>query len=316
MGGAVPGPFTLERVALRYAENAGVREDFRRSGLVSAEALFADFVLGEPETAKYAEGATVNTDDRLPLQFSAARSLWSDTTAENWRLIREFRSPILPPALDQAAVHHAMGLAYVAKNLPDEALVEFDRALLLTPGQVPSLFERGRLLRANRKPAEALASLELAATLDPKNAEVQYEIGLALLAQEGPAAALDALGRAVALAPSRVDFLSAYATALAQTGRASEAVAYLLLARAMRPGDPALMDRVAFAYLQAGQSARAVELLGRQWPRPRTRPSTISGSDRRTSRTGTWTPRSRRCAAPSSCGRISSRRIWSWRIPT
>ena len=262
MGGMVPGPLPIERVAARYAENADVREDFRRSGLVSAEALLADFVLGELETAKYAEGAGVNTDDRVPLQFSAARSLWSDTTAENWRLIREFRSPVLPPALDRAGVHHAIGVAYVAKNLPDEALVEFDRALLLAPGHVPSLFERGRLLRATRKPAEALASLELAAKLDPKNAEVQYEIGLARETHAGPAAALDAFGRAVALAPPRVDFLRAYATALAQTGRASEAVAYLLLARAMRPRDPALMDLVAFVYLQAGNTARAVELLG------------------------------------------------------
>ncbi len=261
MGSVATHPLPLDRVAARYAASAGIREDFARSGLVSAEALLADFVLDEAATAGYAEGAHLNTDDRLPLEFSAPRSLYADTTEENWRLLRGFRSADLPRALDRPEVRHAVGVAYVAKGLPDEALAQFDRALARDPGHVPSLLERGRLLRRLGKPAEALAPLEAAARRASGNAEVQFELGVARQAQAGPAAALQAYGRAVALAPERADYMRAYATALAQAGRADEALGYLLLARALQPRDPALMDLAAFIYLQLGNIARGVELL-------------------------------------------------------
>lgn len=261
LGRAAPRPLLPEDVAARYAANDGLREDFERAGLIAAPALFADLALDEAETARWAEGAAVSTDDRLPLAFSAPWSLYADTTEDNWRLVRAFRKTDLPRVLDGVEARYAIGVAYVAKGLPDEALAAFNRALARDPGHVPSLLARGRLRRARGEPAEALASLEAAARRAPEDAAIQYEIGAARQAQGGAAAALPAYARAVALAPERVDYLRAYATALAQAGQAQAALGYLLLARAFRPRDPALMDLAAFAYLEVGNAARAVELL-------------------------------------------------------
>jgi len=261
VGSARAEPYPFERVAVRYAATPGIPDDFQTAGLRSPSALLADLALGVTDTARLGAGAGLNTDDRLPLEFSAARSLHRDTAEANRRLVREFRSVELAPQPDRAEDRYAMGLAYVAKEAPDDALTEFDQALRLDPGHVPSLFERGRLLRRRDRLADALGALEAAAARAPRNAEIQFEIGQARQAQSGPAAALDAYRRAVLLAPARADFIRAYATALALAGHPQEAIAYLLLARAFRPRDPSLMDLVAFIYLQTGHTARAIELL-------------------------------------------------------
>jgi spermidine synthase len=260
--GRAPGtPFPFERVAARWVERAEVREDLRRVFLTAPAALLSDFVLGPADTARYAEGARVNTDDRLPLEFSAPRSLHRETVDANWQLAHRFRSVELAPVPDDAAARHAMGVAYMAKQRPADALAEFDRALARDPAHVPSLLERGRVLRVRGEHAAALAALDRAVRREPRNALVHYEIGVTREARSGPAAALDAYRQAVALAPDRPDFMRAYATALAQEGRVTEAISYLVLARAFRPRDPALMDLTAFIYLQIGHTARALELL-------------------------------------------------------
>lgn len=261
LGRARAEPFPVARVAERYAASAGIGEDFARSALPSPSALLADFVLGEADAARYAAGAPVNTDDLLPLEFAAARSFYVDALAANRGLLRRFRSAGLAPEPERAEDRYAMAIAYAARDEIPDALGQLDRALARDPRHVPSLLERGRLLRQAGRPGEALASLEAAARLAPADAEVQFEIGLARQAKDGPAAALPAYGRAAVLAPARPDFLRTYATALVQAGQPRDAIAYLLLARAFRPRDPSLMDLVAFVYLQTGNTARAIELL-------------------------------------------------------
>jgi tetratricopeptide (TPR) repeat protein len=261
VGGVAPQPFPHVRVAERYTDNPGVREDFARAGLPAGVALLADFMLGADDTARFAGDAPRNTDDRLPLEFSAARSLYRNTAAANWLLIRGFRTQELAPVPDTAETRHSIGMAYVAKHLPEPALEEFDRALRTNPGYVPSLLARGRLLRSRGDVAGAIEAFETALRREPGRADAHFEIGVARQMGDGPPAALSAYRRAVELAPERADYMRAYATALAQGGRLTEAVSYLLLARAFRPRDPALMDLTAFMYVQAGNTSRAVELL-------------------------------------------------------
>jgi spermidine synthase len=261
VGSARAEPYPFERVAARYAASAGIRDDFLAAGLLSPAALLADFALSVDDTARFAQGAPLNTDDRLPLEFSAARSLHRDTTEANRRTVRQFRSEELAPRPERAEDRYAMGVAEAARGVPADALADLDRALRLDPGHVPSLLERGRLLRQLDRPGEALAALEAAAARAPGNADIQAEIGATRQAVAGPEAALEAYRRAVSLAPARPDLIRAYATALALAGRPQEAIGYLLLARAFQPRDPALMDLIAFIYLQTGRAGRAVELL-------------------------------------------------------
>jgi spermidine synthase len=261
LGAARPEPFPTERVLARHDGVPGVREDFQRAGLPVAVALYADFLLDETGAERYAAGAPINTDDLLPLEFSAPRSLYRDTTDENWRLLRAAGRVELPSGLDSAGARHAMGTAFLSKGLPAEAMREFDRALAHDPGHAPTLIERGRLFLSTKAPGEAQAAFAQALRHRPNDPELHYLLGAAQQATSGAGSALAAYRRAVELAPERVDFMRAYATALLQEGRASEALSYLLLARAFRPRDPALMDLAGFVYLQVGNAARAVELL-------------------------------------------------------
>lgn len=96
-----PQGVNLERVRDLYTRHAGVRQDFEVSGLSSPEAISKLFVLDDDDLANLAAGALLNTDDKLPLEFSAPRNLYRDTAALNDSLLQRFKrsqSPLLSPS--------------------------------------------------------------------------------------------------------------------------------------------------------------------------------------------------------------------------
>src|SRR5262249_61118993 len=56
------------------------------------------FLLDERDTVRFAAGASLNTDDRLPLEFSAPRTLYVDTASQNLPPARCFRRAQLQDA--------------------------------------------------------------------------------------------------------------------------------------------------------------------------------------------------------------------------
>ena len=128
-----------------------LREDFARLGFRGPSAFLADFLLAEPDAARLTLGAELNTDDLLPLEFSAPKSLHRDTAATNYRMIRGFRTQELPllagggaAQLDTAAARYDLALAYLRKDLTAEASAQLERALARNPHHVPSLLALGR----------------------------------------------------------------------------------------------------------------------------------------------------------------------------
>ena len=96
LGRADPAPLDLNLVKARYQTNPAIRRDLERIGMRGWSGLLGYFVLGAQDAARYAQGATVNTDDRLALEFSAPRALYLDTHVENGRMLRRFRTGNLP----------------------------------------------------------------------------------------------------------------------------------------------------------------------------------------------------------------------------
>jgi spermidine synthase len=96
LGRVDPAPLDLSLVKARYQTNRAVRRDLERIGLRGWSGLLGYFVLGPEDTARYARGAAVNTDDQLALEFSAPRALYLDTHAENGRELRGFRTTDFP----------------------------------------------------------------------------------------------------------------------------------------------------------------------------------------------------------------------------
>jgi len=199
MGGAAPRPLDLARVQSAWEASPSLREDFARLGFRAPSAFLADFLLAEPDAARLTLGADLNTDDLLPLEFSAPKSLHRDTAAANYRMIRGFRTRELPllagagaAQLDTAGARHDLGIAYLRKDLQSEAAAQFERALAQEPRHVPSLLALGRVQLRLDLPLRAIETLQAAARQDPRNAEAHALLARVWAAQQLPAKALEA----------------------------------------------------------------------------------------------------------------------------
>src|SRR5262249_8226944 len=93
MGRAEPKPFDLRLVEQRFTR---VGPDLLGMGMRHWPAVLGFFLLGEEDTRRLSETAGLNTDDRLPLEFSAPRALYLDTTMSNYQLLRGFKTSELP----------------------------------------------------------------------------------------------------------------------------------------------------------------------------------------------------------------------------
>ena len=268
MGSAEPRPLDLGRVQAAWDASAGLREDFRRLGHRAPWAFLADFLLAEPDAARLTLGADLNTDDLLALEFSAPRSLYRDSAAPNYRMLRSFRALELPrladpraTRLDTAAVRHEMGAAYLRKNLPAEAAAQFERALARDPAHVPSLVGLGRAQLRLGLSVRAVETLQAALQRDGRQAEAYALLARAWQDQQLGARALEAAGTAVRLAPGEPAHRLQHAALLMDHGRLADAVEEYLVARAFRPHDPMLLDGLAAAYTRLGRGAEAVAAL-------------------------------------------------------
>jgi tetratricopeptide (TPR) repeat protein len=267
LGAAEPRAIDLARIQAVWEASPALREDFARVGFRIAPAFLADFLLAEPDAARLTLGADLNTDDLLPLEFSAPRSLHRESADTNYRMIRAFRTSEVPvlaggaAALDAPAVRHALGLAYLGKDLAAEAAAQFERALAHDPGHVPSLLGLGRALIRLEQPLRAIETLQAAARHDPRNAESHALLAHVWQAQQMPECALEAATAAVRLAPEEPAYRVQRAVLLVQRGRAQEAVEDYLAARMRRPRDAALLDGLAAAYVRLGRGADVVATL-------------------------------------------------------
>jgi tetratricopeptide (TPR) repeat protein len=170
--------------------------------------IFGYFVLDEEDSARFAAGARVNTDDRLPLEFSAPRALYLDTTEQNWRLVRSFRTADLPavtrdsqPEFERAEVRYWVGMGYLERGLVDDALEHFQRALQRDPRHRPSMLWAGTAHLRLSRPGEALRLAKAVLDRDPRDVEALVLAGLASTALRTPAQAVAYVERASQLRP-------------------------------------------------------------------------------------------------------------------
>jgi Amidase len=92
LGRAEPEPIDPRRVAARLKVNPAAARDLARIGISGWDGVLTHLKLGEADVRRYADGAPLNTDDRLRLEFSAPRALYLDTFKPNWELMRKFKT--------------------------------------------------------------------------------------------------------------------------------------------------------------------------------------------------------------------------------
>jgi spermidine synthase len=261
------GAIDTARLAARVDGTPGVRDDFARSGLTTPESLFADFFLGEADTARYSADGGVNDDNLLPLEFSAPRSLHLNTAGLNFRILRSFRTmefPLLESSgelVNTPAFRHAIGQAYLAKALTAEAAPHFEAALKADPRHVPSLIELGKVQAALHLPMKAAASFESALKVDPSAAEAHFQLAELYRRQKLAGAALESATKAAALDPRVARYQVLLATLLMEHGRLEDAEARLRAARDVAPRDAAVLDGLANVYVRLGRPGDAAGVL-------------------------------------------------------
>lgn len=121
------------------------------------------------------------------------------------------------------------------RGLYDEALANYDKALLLRPRFAEAHDNRGLLLQEMRRHAEALASYETAVTLAPESASAWFNRGNTLRSLGRFEEALASYRRALALAPGDARAHHNRGVVLAMMERHTEALAAYDAALALAP---------------------------------------------------------------------------------
>jgi tetratricopeptide (TPR) repeat protein len=163
--------------------------------------------------ARLTRGAGLNTDDRLPLEFSAPRALYLETTRPNWTMVRGFRTAPLPDIapesrhyLDQPPVMHAIGVGYGRRGMFADSLPHFERALELDPRYRPAMVGGATANLQVGRPQVALELAQRALAGEPQNGAALFLAGLASEAVQARDQALAYLQRAVALDPRNREY--------------------------------------------------------------------------------------------------------------
>lgn len=245
-----PGPLQLDLATLgeRVAGSPGLRQDLESIGFGIPEALLADFLLGETDLARYAGEGSLNTDDRLPLEFSAPLSLYRETVAENRRAILADRHTEVPPLagrpgnLNMAPTRTALAVLLLERGQYEEALPHLERALASDPAYLPARLARAKVALALGRSTDAALDLEATLALDPGNADAAFTLGGLRAAQgDAPRAAIH-FQRAVARAPRNARYRASLAGLYLRMGEFNRAAAEYQAALALDPEGPGLRE--------------------------------------------------------------------------
>ncbi len=201
-------PLDLEQLRHQVESQPPVAADLARIGIEHWAELLAYFAMGPPQAARYSEGGGLNTDDLLPLEFSAPRGLYLDTGPVNLSGLRRAAggqppqvTPASLPLLGSAKVQYMVARGYVDRRADADALSWFEGALAVEPEHVPALVGASLASYRLHRFAAARDFGRRALAKDGDNAEALYATALALLGFQQAREAAVLLRRALTVDP-------------------------------------------------------------------------------------------------------------------
>jgi len=179
-----PMAFDIDRAEAVFERSELLRKDLELFGMRHPAGLLSYFVLTEQETEAFVEGAGLNTDDRLVLEFNAARTLYDRTALSvNLDAMKAVKRHTWPPAQvegarleNRANLLTSIGEAYLGRterDYADDARRCFARAQEVDPTYVPAMTGLGRCLLRDNKQTYALSLLTLCAERDPDSVDAR-----------------------------------------------------------------------------------------------------------------------------------------------
>jgi spermidine synthase/tetratricopeptide (TPR) repeat protein len=186
IGSLEPAPVDLLRMKARVEGNVGVQGDWARLHFVHWASPLTYFMLSDRDAARFAEGTALNTDERLPLEFTAPRALYAETGEANLELLQSYRTELIPPLtpesepeLQRPSLWYSMGVVQAERGEHAAARELFERALQLDPGFVPAKLGAASAQIRLGKPGIALSLAQSVLREQPQHSEALYVAGVA-----------------------------------------------------------------------------------------------------------------------------------------
>jgi tetratricopeptide (TPR) repeat protein len=268
VGGRQPVVMDLERIRALYRGNPMLREDLQQFKISSPEAILSDFYLDEDDLGRFIAGADLNTDDRLPLEFSTPRALYEDTTRINGRMLREAKKSQYPNLagisrgeLDQLAVQYDLAMSFIEKGMPIEAMEHLKAVLAKDPRYVPALIQSGRIKMQSPRILEAMEDFQAALKADPRSSEANYQLGLLYVRQNKMEEGIQSTRKAVALDPDNQIYHLELATDFKNAKRYDEAVDEYRSALKLNPQNQRILGALGAILIIQEKAADAVAVL-------------------------------------------------------
>jgi len=196
----------LDGIAERWRAGAlpALLDEVGIGGRAAPFALFSMLIGGPAELARYGDGAAMQSDDRMALEFSAPRAIYGPTTSDNAATLRALAAhAALPPAaraaLDEAtdASWTIAGTMQLKADAFGLAYDDFARAVRLDSRNADALAGLSDAATGARRLDEARAWLQSIAAAEPANAAVRIELSRILAAsgdvEQAEVAARDAM---------------------------------------------------------------------------------------------------------------------------
>ena len=175
--------------------------------------------------------------------YQSNETLWTDTLASN-------------PSCWLA--YNNLGGALFQKGQVDEAMNQFQRAIVLNSKFDEAYYNLGLALARKGQVDEAMAQFQTALGINPNNANVHNNLGIALARKGRVDEAMAQFQTALDIDPYHADAHSNLGIALSQKGRHGEAMAQFQSAVEINPDDAEVRNNLGSAFLQAGQPDKAI----------------------------------------------------------
>jgi tetratricopeptide (TPR) repeat protein len=220
-------PHEVEAVLRVALGDISMMRSLRRHGLNSPEIPVAVmdnvFAAWRPTPAELDELFGFAATAEPGMRVIAPSDLWADPGDPARERERQLAGIKLDKEAAEPLIHRARMAA--SAGYREMAVADYDSAIILDPGNVMALMERGAQRNLLGQRAEALADFERAMILDPGNASAYAGRANVRDDEEQHELALADYDRALELAPGNPWTLSRRATALSCLGRYPEALA-------------------------------------------------------------------------------------------
>ena len=231
-------------------------------------ALLSCYLLDEDGVDRLVAGSRINTDVRPILEFSAPRTLYSETAKPNHEMLLNFRTGEFPKMKNfneervtrRASFWYHLGVVYDFRGLPDEALRSYEKAISVDVSFAPAYVGLALNLHAAKKTSEAIENLKKAIALDPAEPDAYYNLAQIYESQGLKDEAISNYRNAIKLSPLPGKYQQKLADLMMEYGDHSAAVKEYKAALKSGGDRVQIFRKMAEAYEAMGMHGKAAEV--------------------------------------------------------